>query len=224
MANEKVYFQIGTNSGDDGFRKKCLKDKPTKIILVEPNPEMRPFIEKNYKDIENVFIYINAIYYKTGEDVELIMPSRKGVVVGEGIHAKGKRAENGMVYSNRHYSLIPMNDWGKREDWAILKAKGISFDDICKEHNITHISYLQMDTEGFDSEIIKMIDLNKYKINVVRYERWAFEPTCYTKHHNDIIDNVGKNGMKNSMDKFIKHNYTMSISEDKRDHVATLIE
>ena len=51
MANEKVYFQIGTNSGDDGFRKKCLKDKPTKIILVEPNPEMRPFIEKNYKDI-----------------------------------------------------------------------------------------------------------------------------------------------------------------------------
>ena len=144
---KKYIFQIGTNSGDDGFRKKCIKDKPTKIILVEPNPEMKPYIEKNYKDMENVFIYINAIYYRSGEEVELIMPSRKGVVVGKGINAKGIRAENGMVYSNRHFSLVPMNDWGKREDWVILKAKGITFDDICKEHNISNISYLQMDTE-----------------------------------------------------------------------------
>ena len=220
---EKVYFQIGTNSGDDGFRKRCLKDRPDKIILVEPNPEMKEIIEENYKDLTNVNVHINAIYYENDVDVELIMPSRKGEVIGKGIHAKGRRADNGMVYSNRHFSLVPMNDWGKEEDWVKLKAKGITVHEICRQHSIKHIDFLQIDTEGFDSEIIKMLDLDVLPIKEVRFEKWGFEPSCYTKHHPDIAENMGKQGMSNCIEKFKSHNYSVTNSEDNRDYVATLI-
>ena len=36
-SNPKVFIQIGTNTGDDNFRKLVLKHKPKKVILVEPN-------------------------------------------------------------------------------------------------------------------------------------------------------------------------------------------
>ena len=37
LSKPKVFIQIGTNTGDDNFRKLVLKHKPKKVILVEPN-------------------------------------------------------------------------------------------------------------------------------------------------------------------------------------------
>ena len=58
-----------------------------------------------------------------------------------------------------------MNDWGEKDDMVKITAKSITFDEICKVNNITNIEYLQIDTEGFDCEIIKMIDLKNTKLN-----------------------------------------------------------
>ena len=79
-----------------------------------------------------------------------------------------------------------MNDWGKKEDMVKIQTTSITFDKICSNHNITNIDYLQIDTEGFDSEIIKMIDLSKYKINNIRFEKWGFPTDCFTKYHNEL--------------------------------------
>lgn len=47
------------------------------------------------------------------------------------------------------------------------------------------IVILQIDTEGFDTEIIKMIDLSKYTINRIRFEKWGFKTECFTDYHNE---------------------------------------
>jgi hypothetical protein len=70
-----------------------------------------------------------------------------------------------------------------------------------------------------------MIDFTKYTIKQIRFEKWGFETDAFTAHHAAIADRLGKNGMKNAIDK-LKHNgYMMKdISDsDGDDIVATLV-
>jgi FkbM family methyltransferase len=106
----KTFFQIGTNDGDDLFNKLVQKYIPECIILVEPNKDLINKIKKNYNNMKNVYIYNNAIYYTDDEDIELYIPAKNGVM--------GTVAENGLIYSDSHFSLVPMNDWGNKNDMA----------------------------------------------------------------------------------------------------------
>jgi len=202
----KIFFQIGTNNGNDRFLQLVKNEKPDMVILVEPNESLLNEIKTNYEGIENVNIYNNAVYYTDDESIELYIPKKDG-------------------YSNGHFSLLPMNDWGKKEDMVKIQTKSITFDKICSNHNITNIEYLQIDTEGFDSEIIKMIDLSKYKIDNIRFETWGFPIDCFTKYHNELSNELGINGMNNSILKLKQHNYTIDYisDEDGNDFIASLI-
>jgi len=117
-----------------------------------------------------------------------------------------------------------MNDWGNKDDMVKIKSKSITFDKICNIHNITNIDYLQIDTEGFDSEIIKMIDLSKLKINTIRFEKWGFKSDCFTRYHEEKANELGENGMKLCIDKLIKYNYKVTRIIDKmgNDYIAKL--
>jgi len=203
----KTYIQIGTNNGNDNFKQLVIKDKPNKVILVEPNLSLIPSIKNNYKNIPNVFIINKAIYYKNDEKVELVIPSKNEIY--------GERADNGIIYNNGHFSLLPMNDWGDKKDMVKISATTITFDTLCSNFNIKEIEYLQIDTEGFDSEIIRMIDLDKYKIKKIRYEKWNFDSSKFKKYHSDISDRLGKNGMENVKNKLQKYNYTLYNIRDQ---------
>ena len=214
----RVFFQIGTNDGNDMFRDIVKKNKPDLVILVEPNESLINEIKKHYNNIPNVHIYNNAIYYNSDENLELYIPAKNGVF--------NTVADNGILYGTPHFSLIPMNDWGEKNDMVKIKSKSITFDEICRIHNITTIEYLQIDTEGFDSQIIKMIDLLKYKIKSIRFEKWGFETECFTKHNNNLSNELGANGMSISLNKLKFNNYSVhDISDaDGVDYIAVLNE
>tara|TARA_B110000483_G_C18198828_1_gene544279 strand:+ start:533 stop:1183 length:651 start_codon:yes stop_codon:yes gene_type:complete len=213
---EKVYFQIGTNDGNDTFKIKCLNDKPTQIILVEPNPLHKKSITDNYKDFSNVHIFINAIYYNDNEDVELVVPAINGIF--------GNIGENGIKYNHSHLSLIPMNNWGSKDNMFKISAKSITFDTICKNLNINNIDYLQIDTEGVDSEIIKMIDFNKINIQQIRFEKWQFDSSYFTKYFGNDTE-FGNKGMLIVKEKLKKNNYMIESIKDAagNDYIATKI-
>jgi FkbM family methyltransferase len=212
----KVYFQIGTNNGNDMFRDLVLQNSPDCIILVEPNKELIDEIKKNYNNIKNVYIYNNAIYYNDDETVELYIPAKNGIM--------GTRADNGIVYNDYHFSLLPMNDWGNKNDMVKISTKSITFDKICSIHNITNIDYLQIDTEGFDSEIIQMINLSKYKINKIRFEKWNFKSECFTNYYEEKADDLGINGLNKCINKLKEYNYVINdiTDNDGNDVLATL--
>jgi FkbM family methyltransferase len=202
----KTFFQIGTNDGDDLFNKLVQKYIPECIILVEPNKDLINKIKKNYNNMKNVYIYNNAIYYTDDEDIELYIPAKNGVM--------GTIAENGLIYSDSHFSLVPMNDWGNKNDMAKITTKSITFDKICSNHGITNIDYLQIDTEGFDSEIIKMIDFSKYKINTIRFEKWSFKSVSFTEHNKQLSHELGENGLFNAINKLKDNNYIINEIND----------
>jgi len=209
----RTFFQIGTNDGDDLFNKLVQKYIPECIILVEPNNDLINKIKKNYSNMNNVYIYNNAIYYTDDEDIQLYIPAKNGVM--------GTVAENGLIYSDSHFSLVPMNDWGNKNDMAKITTKSITFDTICSNHGITNIDYLQIDTEGFDSEIIKMIDFSKYKINTIRFEKWPFKSVFFTDHNKQLSHELGESGLFNAINKLKDNNYIINDS-DGNDIIAIL--
>jgi FkbM family methyltransferase len=217
MSEPRVFFQIGTNDGNDLFRQLVIANKPDIVILVKPNDQLIHTIKTNYAGI-NAHIYSNAIYYSDNETIDLYIPSKNGIY--------GQKADNGITYNNVHFSLVPMNDWGKKEDMVKITTKSITFDTICENHHIKNIEYLQIDTEGFDSDIIEMIDFNKYKINEIRFEKWGFDKSCFTAYNEKIANKLGQSGMNITKEKLIKHNYTLTdiIDRDGNDVLATLNE
>lgn len=71
-----------------------------------------------------------------------------------------------------------------------------SFDKLVFEYKISKIDLLQIDTEGFDYEILKMIDFNKMKPAMLIYEVLHLNKTDFCssvemllKHNYRIIDN-----------------------------------
>ena len=175
------------------------------------------FIINPYGNIHISHILVTLTNWQfINNTVELYMPAKNGIM--------GTRADNGIVYSDLHFSLLPMNDWGTKNDMVKVYAKTITFDEICKNHNITEIEYLQIDTEGFDSEIIKMIDLSKYKIKQIRFEKWGFDTNCFTKYHNNLSNELGINGMNIAINKLKQHNYVLNevSDQDGNDIIATL--
>lgn len=213
---QRVFFQIGTNNGNDLFRELVIKENPDMVILVEPNKLLINEIKQNYRNIQNVYIYNNAIYYNNDEVVELYIAAKNGIM--------GTRADNGIIYDNGHFTLLPMNDWGNKNDMVKITSTGITFDKICSTHGITNIDYLQIDTEGFDCEIIKMIDLSKYKINRIRFEKWGFKTECFTDYNKQKAHELGVNGMNNAINKLKEYNYVVNDINDKdgNDIIATL--
>ena len=197
----KVYIQIGTNDGNDLFRQKVISEKPDMTVLIEPLPFLIPQIKANYQGIENVIVVNKAIHYENNKTISLYKPC-----IGK---IDGNISENGIVYGDGNYSLLPMNDWGSKENMKEIEATTINFNTLCNDLHIANIDYLQIDTEGFDTEIIKMIDFTKININKIRYEKWTFNTECYTLYNSEKAQELGCNGMKEVENKLKELGYVL---------------
>jgi FkbM family methyltransferase len=216
LENKDLFIQIGTNNGSDIFNKLVSHYKPKRVILIEPNVNLRDEIEFNYKDIRNhteVIIVSKCIYTDDNVDnVSLFIPAKDGIYGLPGVQPE--RALGNHLYCTAHFSLIPMNDWGDKKNMIELKAESISFKALCNLYNITNIDYIQIDTEGYDSEIIKSIDFNSININMLRYEKWPFTQNAFTKYHGENSHLYGLNGMNDVAVLLQKNNYTLQNISD----------
>jgi hypothetical protein len=58
-------------------------------------------------------------------------------------------------------------------------VEGKTFESIMRENNVKKIDLLVIDTEGYDTEIIKTINFNKIEITSIFFERWEYKKDFY---------------------------------------------
>ena len=203
-----VLVQIGTNNGADEFNEIVRKSSPVKIVLVEPNKALNSFVYKNYEGVENVILENVAITERDGDEVELVHP----IGITDGMK------ESGAVYTTEHFSLLPLDDWGS--DLVRISTRTMTFNTLCKKHGIDHVHYLQIDTEGYDSEIIKSIDFDKIKIDIIKYEDWSFPEDCFSRYGEDR-KKYGVNGMRDV--KALLESRGYALTTEARDIIAVKI-
>jgi FkbM family methyltransferase len=184
IKHNRPLVQIGTNNGCDEFNGIVKYCEPSMVVLVEPNKLLNPQIYTNYKDITNVFVENVAIAESDKGMVKIVKP--KNILTTKG------KCYRGINYTDKHYSLLPMDDWGN--DFDEIEIPSMSFMSLCTKYKLDYIHYLQIDTEGYDAEIIKSIDFHKVKIDIIKYEDWSFNQECFTRY-GENKKKYGINGM-----------------------------
>lgn len=221
---KSVWIQIGTNNGIDNFRKYVNEYKPKKVVLVEANSSLIHDIHKNYDTIKKyteVIIVNKTIYTENNKEVSLFLPAKNGIYGNPGVQPD--RQQGNHTYTHGQFSLLPMNDWGEKKHMIEIKSNSITFHMLCQELNIKIIDFLQIDTEGFDSEIIKSINLNNINISVIRYEKWPFKEESFSRYNNENKDKYGLNGMICVKDKLEKNNYKLyDIKDNDGDDIIAI--
>ena len=160
LKKNKVMVQIGTNNGRDEFNTVVRKFKASKTILVEPDDRHNLAVANYYKGVDNVHLENVAITEGGEELVQLVTPAPLDLT--------------------QCYSLLPMDDWG--DDFDTIEVPGISFNALCEKYGVTDVHYLQIDTEGYDVEILKAIDFEKINIDIIKFENWNFKESAFTRY------------------------------------------
>lgn len=157
-----TFIQVGGNDGISfDFLYDFVTSRKSKGVIIEPIPVYYNELHNNYMKYPDI------------------------LTVNKAVHPE-KEKEN--IYKIKDKNLLDYPDWAK--GIASFNKKHLSkiITDLSDEHieelevqcdtlmNIAlpflnNIDYLQIDTEGFDYEVLKQIDFNKYSPAIIKYER-----------------------------------------------------
>jgi FkbM family methyltransferase len=186
------FIQIGAN---DGIMRDQIYDFVQKYnlagLVVEPIDDYYQELKENYGNNKNVIPVKKALHHSKKK--ETIYRMIKDHPFDEAYNGLGSfNLDNLMKYKDPKQTpeewLVP-----NIEDYIIEEeVECITFEQLISEYNVRKVDLLQIDTEGFDFEIIKMIDFDVVKPRIVRYEVINLSEDDFFKCVNLLI----KNGYK----------------------------
>ena len=171
LQSEDFFFiQIGANDGvmDDPIYN-FVQRYNLSGIAVEPIDDYYQELKESYGTNNNVITVKKAIHpYK---DKEIIYRLRKDHPFHKYYHGVGSfNLDHLLKFKDPRQTpkewLIP-----NIEEYILEEeVECITFERLISEYKVKKIDLLQIDTEGFDFEIIKMVDFGVVKPRLIRYE------------------------------------------------------
>ena len=151
----KFFIQIGSHDGEmhDPIQNFVLKNKSAGL-LIEPQIKMLEKCRKKYKSIQNLFFFNAAIYHESKE-IKLF---------------KVKKA---IDYSHTGWASIIPDRFEKtvyKENYIFDIVQGLPLEAVTKKFKIKKIDLLQVDTEGYDYNILKLFNFKLYRPKLIQVE------------------------------------------------------
>lgn len=182
--NPFFFIQIGANDGriDDPIYK-LISYYRLKGLLVEPVPDFFESLVENYKDNSQLLFENSAIgnengtrsFFKLKKD-NPFPPEARGLA---GFDKK---------ILLKHEKTLP----GVSKFIETISVKTITFQSLIDKYRLTHIDLLQIDTEGYDYEILKMVFSTEIRPHIINFEFIHLTPS----DHNESLSLLAKNGYK----------------------------
>ena len=163
--NPDVFFiQIGSNDGvsNDPIHN-YIVNRQWKGILVEPVKFLFDKLKLNYRNSTNQLIFENVAIAKND---------------GTAVFYRIRETDNpdtpfwySQIGSFDKQVLLSHKDNDDFEKLIVEEEiKTISFSSLVKKHGIKKVNLIHIDTEGYDYEILKLIDFKKLDTRIVIYE------------------------------------------------------
>jgi FkbM family methyltransferase len=170
---DAFFIQIGSNDGDQlDPLKDAISSKNWKGILVEPVPYVFAKLQQRHGGnprliLENIAISKQAgvmpfYHLRNAEEQNLEKPPRWYDALGS----------FSLDVVLKHEDLIP----DLRERVTQSNVNVTTFDELCRKNNVQQLDLIHIDTEGHDFEILKTIDLPRYRPKLVIYEHHHLNP------------------------------------------------
>jgi FkbM family methyltransferase len=155
-------LQIGAN---DGQRADPIHDYISRYrwkgVLVEPQPRAYEVLTQTYAQHSQVVLENCAIAHSDGET--------QFYTVADSVPFRW----TGLAQLSREKLSRALAAQGFDEVESLVKritVPALSLSSLIKKHSLSRIDLLQIDTEGFDYEIIKMIDFARMAPSVIHFE------------------------------------------------------
>lgn len=171
VANPDAFFiQVGSNDGEqhDLLRDTILRTR-WRGIMVEPVPYVFERLAENYVNYRDRIALENvAIASEEGS-----LPFYHLRQVDDYRSAGLPQWYDGIGSFDRehllkHEPFIP--DIADR--LVRTKVPTLTFEALCRKHEIDRVDLIQVDTEGYDYEVIKLIDFDRYRPRLFGYEHY----------------------------------------------------
>ncbi|MDD4349128.1 MAG: FkbM family methyltransferase [Opitutales bacterium] len=168
QGNAATVVQIGAFDGvSNDFLYDSIKKVGSPALLVEPQPEPFQSLVKNYEGQAHVSFERVAI-----ADYDGVLPMYR---IKEAYHPFIRLAPQ-FTSPNRQHIVnalsgsipgIPSDTDACIEEFDV---PCLTLQSLFERHQIHKISVLQVDTEGYDYRIIKMLDFTKYRPTIINFE------------------------------------------------------
>ena len=157
---EISFIQVGANDGisfDNIYP--FFKSHKCKGICIEPLPYFFDRLKINYADSPSI-VPLNIALHPTEEKFTIYSVNPKELY-------KYPHWASGIASFNKEH-LIKCSVKEGDLVTEVVACKPLS--KLIVEHRMFDLDYLQIDTEGFDDEIIKMIDFSQVKPKLIKFE------------------------------------------------------
>lgn len=180
---QAVFVQVGAHDGreqDPLWRH--IQARRWTGVMVEPVPYVFKRLERAYANERRIRLVNAAIAPEAGTATLYHIPesSEQGLVPWYDALASFNRD-----VIAKHKEFIP--DIESRIE--PIEVPTITFGDLCRQNNLGRIDVVQIDTEGFDYEIIKLIQSEGLSPTVLMYEHIHLSPDDRDECERLLMDN-----------------------------------
>lgn len=188
-ANPRASFiQIGSN---DGVRLDPLHEQILAWqwagVLVEPIPYVFERLRRNYAGVDRVLLENVAIADHDGYETLYYLPESRDTELPAWYDSLGSFRKDVIL---RHRAEIPDID----ERLAALQVPCLTFESLCQRAGLDQVDLIHTDVEGYDYELLQLIDLSRFRPRLLVYEHYHLEPDTYrasvsyvTSHGYEVI-------------------------------------
>src|ERR1043166_4307016 len=206
--NHLFFIQVGANDGktsDPIYDFVTRHPKNVRGILLEPVKDYFEELRSNYHGRSNVIILNLAIHNSNREmNIYRVDPGRLERQELP-IWAKGIAS-----FNQAHHELS-----GTPGDCIIEeKVQCITFNELLTDYQVQEVDLLQIDTEGYDSEIIRNLDFKVTKPKVIHFEHGLSQGIMSKEGFSALTDVLHNNGYEIWMDSYDATAYQRSLLFD----------
>ena len=153
------FVQIGANNGIDGdpLRRYIVKH-PWRGVLVEPQPNIFALLKANYATYADRLSFENVAISRGGSLVLYLPP------------ADWPRDKHGVTYVSGVPSVLARQIDVAESTLTRIEVPAMTLDALLAKHGIEQLDLLQIDTEGFDWEVLQAIDLTRFRPAIIHIE------------------------------------------------------
>lgn len=154
------FIQIGANDGisSDPIRRFVTRNHVAGLV-VEPLKDIFEKLVHNYRDFPRVRP-VNVALHQSAKSMQI---HRVDPVIGAHL---GEWAQGIGSFKASHHFLSETPEQVMMSETVPC----ITLSELMEQQNVAGLDLLQIDTEGYDREILKMIDFTRHKPAIIRFE------------------------------------------------------
>lgn len=162
--NDFFFVQVGAYDGKESDPiRDFVHSRHWKGLLVEPQPDAFERLKQNYAGCNGLLFENAAIAERNGR-----LPFYKLKQEYASLFHSDHRMLASFAPEHILKHLSKPMDAG--QVLSVVEVPCLTFMSLLAKHRVNHVNLLQIDAEGYDYEIIKTIDFNTVKPDIIRFE------------------------------------------------------